>query len=56
MGDGEADLGSLGGIPVGGLADGPAVEITGMTTDLVISGGALTGTVPARTAYLVSDR
>jgi hypothetical protein len=56
MGDGEADLGVLGGISVGGLMDGPAVEITGAMTDLVISGGVLTGTVPARTAYLISDR
>jgi glycosidase len=56
MGDGEADLGALGGISVGGLMDGPAVEITGAGTDLVISGGMLTGTVPARTAYLISDR
>ncbi len=56
MGDGAADLASLGGIAVGGLADGPAVEVTGATTDLVISGGMLTGTVPARTAYLISDR
>jgi glycosidase len=56
MGDGTADLGSLGGIPVDGLADGAAVEITGAATDLVIAGGVLTGSVPARTAYLISDR
>ena len=56
MGDGPADLGSLGGIPVAGLADGPAVELTGAANDLAIAGGVLTGTVPARTAYLVSDR
>jgi len=51
-----ADLADFGGIPVDGLADGAPVEITGAQHDLVISGGRLSGTVPARTAYLISDR
>ncbi|MEJ2523848.1 MAG: hypothetical protein P8080_13435, partial [Gammaproteobacteria bacterium] len=56
MGDGPADLSVLGGLPADGLADGPAVEITGAETDLVFTGGVLSGTIPPRTAYLVSDR
>jgi glycosidase len=55
-GDAPADLGALGGIEATGLVDGPAVEISGRAHDLVIAGGRLLGTIPPRTAYMVSDR
>ncbi|MDH4031873.1 MAG: hypothetical protein OEU49_13555, partial [Chromatiales bacterium] len=53
----EVDLTTLGGggIPVP-FADGPVVEITGADNDLVVSGGVLQGTVPARSSLLVSDQ
>ena len=54
--DDAVDLAELGGISVDGLADGDVVEITGVDTDLTVAGGVLTGTVPARTTYLVSDK
>jgi glycosidase len=56
--DEAVDLASLdgGGIPVNGLAAGPAVEVTGAETDLEVVGGRLIGTVPPRTTYLVSDQ
>jgi hypothetical protein len=56
--DEDVDLSTLpgGGIPVDGLAGGAVVEITGAETDLSVAGGVLTGTVPARTTYLVSDQ
>jgi hypothetical protein len=55
--DEPVDLAGLdGGIPAEGLTAGAAVEITGAETDLQIAGGRLTGTVPPRTTYLVSDR
>ena len=53
----EVDLTTLGGggIPVP-FADGAVVEITGADNDLLVSGGLLQGTVPARSSYLVSDQ
>jgi pullulanase len=55
--DDPVDLSGLGagGIPVT-LADGAVTEITGLETDLAVAGGVLTGTVPARSTLLVSDR
>jgi hypothetical protein len=55
--DEEVDLSTLGGggIPVD-FADGAVVEITGAENDLAVSGGALIGTMPARSSYLVSDQ
>jgi hypothetical protein len=55
--DDPVDLASLGagGVPVT-LQDGAVTEITGVETDLAVAGGLLTGTVPARTTLLVSDR
>jgi uncharacterized repeat protein (TIGR01451 family) len=55
-GDAPADLGSLGGIEATGFIDGSVVELTGRDTDLSFAGGRLFGSVPARTAYIVSDR
>ena len=55
--DDPVDLSGLGagGIPVT-LADGAVTEITGLETNLAVAGGVLTGTVPARSTLLVSDR
>jgi glycosidase len=55
-GDAGADLSALGGIEAAGFADGAAVELTGRDHGLSFSGGRLIGNVPARTAYIVSDR
>jgi glycosidase len=55
-GDAPADLGALGGIDAAGFNDGAAIELTGRAHGLSFAGGRLIGNVPARTAYIVSDR
>jgi hypothetical protein len=55
-GDAPADLGALGGIDAAGFNDGAAIELTGRIHGLSFAGGRLIGNVPARTAYIVSDR
>jgi glycosidase len=55
-GDSPADLGVLGGIEAAGMLDGPVVELSGRAQDLLFTGGKLFGSIPPRTAYIVSDR
>jgi glycosidase len=55
-GDSPADLAALGGIEAAGFTDGSVTELTGRAHGLSFAGGRLIGTVPARTAYVVSDR
>jgi glycosidase len=55
-GDAAADLAALGGIEAAGFTDGAAIELTDRPHGLSFAGGRLIGTVPPRTAYIVSDR
>ncbi len=48
------DLSSLGGLPLLGTFSGPVKEITGRSSTLSVSGGKLVGSVPARSALIVS--
>ena len=55
--DEVVDLSTLGGggIPMD-FADRAVVEITGTDAGLMVSGGLLQGTMPARSSYLISDQ
>ncbi|AWN22350.1 alpha-amylase [Deinococcus irradiatisoli] len=48
------DLGALGGIPLLGTFEGSVKEITGRSSTLSVSGGKLVGSVPARSALILS--